>query len=105
MTSVHDSGSSDFLLQPAINLRSHQIAPAQQNGAREVYVPLMQHETQIGFGMTVDEVMRRWPATIRVFLDFKMSCVGCPVAGFHTVADTCREHRTAPEDFLSALRA
>ena len=60
---------------------------------------------QIGFGMTVDEVMRRWPATIRVFLDFRMSCVGCPIAGFHTVEDACREHGAAPEDFLSALRA
>jgi hybrid cluster-associated redox disulfide protein len=60
---------------------------------------------QIGFGMTVDEVMRRWPATIRIFLDFQMSCVGCPIAGFHTVEDACREHGTAPGDFLSALRA
>jgi hybrid cluster-associated redox disulfide protein len=64
----------------------------------------MQGETQIVFGMTVNEVMRRWPATIRIFLDFRMSCVGCPIAGFHTVADTCREHAVALEDFLSGLR-
>ena len=61
--------------------------------------------SQIGFEMTVDEVMRRWPATIRVFLDFRMNCVGCPIAGFHTVEDACREHGAAPRDFLSALRA
>ena len=61
--------------------------------------------SQIGFDMTVDEVMRRWPATIRVFLDFRMNCVGCPIAGFHTVEDACREHGAAPGDFLSALRA
>jgi hybrid cluster-associated redox disulfide protein len=64
----------------------------------------MLSETQIVFGMTVDEVMRRWPATVRVFLDFRMGCVGCPIAGFHTVADTCREHGASPEGFLSALR-
>src|SRR4029079_3268030 len=65
----------------------------------------MQDETQVGLGMTVDEVMRQWPATIRIFLDFRMSCVGCPIAGFHTVEDACREHGAAPESFLSALRA
>ena len=61
--------------------------------------------SQIGFDMTVDEVMRRWPATIRIFLDFRMSCVGCPIAEFHTVEDACREHGAVPGDFLSALRA
>lgn len=62
-------------------------------------------EPPINFDMTVDEVMRLWPATIRVFLDFRTNCVGCPFARFHTVLDACREHRAVPEDFLSALRA
>ena len=53
----------------------------------------------------VDDVMSRWPATIRVFLDFRMSCVGCPIAGFHSVEDACREHGIDREDFLAALRA
>lgn len=48
----------------------------------------------------VDEVMRSHPTTIRVFLDFKMSCVGCPIACFHTVNDACVEHG----EFLRALR-
>jgi hybrid cluster-associated redox disulfide protein len=54
--------------------------------------------------MTVDEVMRRWPATIRVFLDFNMGCVGCPIAAFHSVDDACREHKADP-GFLQALCA
>ena len=61
--------------------------------------------SQIGFEMALDEVMRRWPATIRVFLDFRMNCIGCPIGGFHTVEDACCEHGAAPQDFLSALRA
>lgn len=66
----------------------------------------MQDESsQIGFEMTVDEVMRRWPATIRAFLDFRMNCVGCPIAGFHTVEDACREHGCVPGDFMSAILA
>ncbi|MFO1151566.1 MAG: DUF1858 domain-containing protein [Alsobacter sp.] len=53
----------------------------------------------------VDDVMRRWPATIRVFLDTKFHCVGCPIGCFHTVADACREHDAALPPFLDALNA
>ena len=58
----------------------------------------------IDFDMVVDEVMRRWPATIRVFLTFRMACPGCPIAGFHTVADTCREHHADPAKFLAEIQ-
>jgi hybrid cluster-associated redox disulfide protein len=53
----------------------------------------------------VDDVMRRWPVTIRVFLNHKMRCVGCPIACFHTVEDACREHDVDRTRFLSDLRA
>lgn len=52
----------------------------------------------------VDDVMRRWPATIRVFLDYRMKCVGCPIACFHTVEDACREHQVDLRAFLADLR-
>ena len=42
--------------------------------------------------MTVDQVMKRWPASIRVFMDFRMGCVGCPIATFHSVDEASREH-------------
>jgi hybrid cluster-associated redox disulfide protein len=51
----------------------------------------------------VDDVMTEWPATIRVFLKFKMLCVGCPIGVFHTVADACLEHGVALEPFLAEL--
>jgi hybrid cluster-associated redox disulfide protein len=54
--------------------------------------------------MLVDDVMQRWPATIRVFLDTRMRCVGCPVACFHTVDDAAREHGIDREALLRALR-
>jgi hybrid cluster-associated redox disulfide protein len=53
--------------------------------------------------LLVEDVMSRWPATIRVFLDFKLGCVGCPIAGFHDVDDACREHGIDRDAFLSAL--
>jgi hybrid cluster-associated redox disulfide protein len=59
----------------------------------------------IAVGALVDDVMRDYPATIRVFLDFRIKCIGCPVARFHTVDDACREHGIECETFLRALQA
>ena len=53
----------------------------------------------------VDDVMRRWPATIRAFLDHRMRCVGCPIACFHSVEDACREHGVDGQRFLADLNA
>ena len=54
--------------------------------------------------LLVDDVMTCWPATIRVFLDFKLSCVGCPIASFHSIDDACREHGNDQASFMAALR-
>jgi hybrid cluster-associated redox disulfide protein len=58
-----------------------------------------------GFDDIVGEVMDARPATIRVFLDFRMGCVGCPIATFHSVDDACKEHGVDRDEFLAALRA
>lgn len=55
--------------------------------------------------MTMDEIMRLWPATIRVALDHGLLCVGCPIAGFHTVADAAREHGIDAAGLRADLRA
>jgi hybrid cluster-associated redox disulfide protein len=52
----------------------------------------------------VDDVMRRSPATIHVFLNHAMHCVGCPIGCFHTVEDACREHAVDLAEFLADLR-
>jgi hybrid cluster-associated redox disulfide protein len=59
----------------------------------------------IELDLLVDDVMRRWPVTIRVFLAYRMGCVGCPIACFHTVSDACAEHRIDERAFLADLRA
>jgi hybrid cluster-associated redox disulfide protein len=51
----------------------------------------------------VDDVMTRSPRTIRIFLEFRMHCVGCPIACFHTVGDACREHGVDHDAFMQAL--
>jgi hybrid cluster-associated redox disulfide protein len=59
--------------------------------------------------MTVDEIMRRWPSTIRVVIRNGMLCIGCPIGIFHTVADACEAHRIDEESFsrelLKAMRS
>ena len=53
----------------------------------------------------VDDIIRETPATIRVFLDHRMRCVGCPIACFHSVDDACREHGVDRRRFLADLNA
>jgi len=60
---------------------------------------------RIGFDDSVDDVMSGTPETIRVFLQFGMRCVGCPIACFHTVDDACREHGVDRDAFFKALCA
>ena len=59
--------------------------------------------------MTVDEIMRRWPATIRVMMRHRMLCIGCPIGIFHTVSDACEAHRldegAFSRELLEAMRA
>jgi hybrid cluster-associated redox disulfide protein len=53
----------------------------------------------------VDEVMRRWPATVGVFMRWRMKCVGCPFGVFHSVEHACEEHAQDLARFLAALEA
>jgi hybrid cluster-associated redox disulfide protein len=63
-------------------------------------------ETLITLDTAVEEVMRRAPATIGVFLRLRLHlCVGCPVGKLHSVADAARHHGLAPEALLADLRA
>lgn len=62
------------------------------------------HTPHIDIDWMVDDVMRRWPATIRVFLDHRMGCVGCPIASFHAVGEAAREHHLDPDALLLELR-
>ncbi|MGO9360942.1 MAG: DUF1858 domain-containing protein [Xanthobacteraceae bacterium] len=60
---------------------------------------------EIDAATTVDDVMRRRPSTIGVFLRLRLHCIGCPVGPFHTVSDAAREHGIDEQQLLAALRA
>nr|WP_091586342.1 DUF1858 domain-containing protein [Mesorhizobium qingshengii] len=65
----------------------------------------MKQASSINPDMVVDEIMRRWPATVAVLLRYRMLCVGCPIGTFHTVAEACREHQIEEGDFLLELES
>lgn len=51
------------------------------------------------------ELFRRWPSVAPVFWRHGTACVGCPIAPFHTLADTCAEYRLDEAAFRRELRA
>ena len=53
--------------------------------------------------LSVDRVMSTWPAAIPVFLRWRLHCIGCPAAHFHTVEDACDAHGADLQAFLADL--
>jgi hybrid cluster-associated redox disulfide protein len=53
--------------------------------------------------LTVSEIMRRWPATMRLFIEHRLLCVGCPIAPFHTIADVAREHQVDDDELVEMI--
>jgi hybrid cluster-associated redox disulfide protein len=51
----------------------------------------------------VQEIVEEYPQTILVFARHGLSCAGCYIAPFHTVADSAREHHLCIEPLLGDL--
>ena len=51
--------------------------------------------------LSLAEIMSGWPSTIRLFLDKRMHCVGCPIAPFHTLVDAAEEHGLLPAELVA----
>lgn len=55
--------------------------------------------------LPVDDVMRRWPRTIGVFIAHRIGCVGCPIGPWHSVSDAARAHGIEPTTLAQKLLA
>lgn len=53
--------------------------------------------------IAVADIMYRWPKTIRLFMNRRMNCIGCPMAPFHTPDIACEEHGIPLNEFLVDL--
>jgi hybrid cluster-associated redox disulfide protein len=55
-------------------------------------------------GLTVAEVLARWPQTIPIFIRHRMACVGCAMAPFETLAEVAVIYKLDLDCFLNELR-
>jgi hybrid cluster-associated redox disulfide protein len=70
---------------------------------KKVKEPLMAHQ-QLEAGLTVAEVLDRWPQTIPVFIRHRMACVGCTIAPFETLSEVADIYQLEPDEFLQELQ-
>ena len=54
--------------------------------------------------LSLADLFRLWPEVAPVFWRHGTACVGCPIAPFHTVRDTCTEYRLDEAAFRAELR-
>ena len=53
--------------------------------------------------MNVNEVVTKYPQTIKVFFSRGMQCTGCYIGGFHSISDSARECGVELESLLDDL--
>jgi hybrid cluster-associated redox disulfide protein len=53
--------------------------------------------------LTISAILARWPEVIPVFLNHKMSCVGCTLADFMTLEDALEIYKLEKESFIEQL--
>ncbi len=59
---------------------------------------------QITEDTCVDDLITDLPETAQVFVRHRMSCVGCDIARFESVADVCRVYRQPIDELLEEIR-
>lgn len=53
--------------------------------------------------MPMNEILSQWPETIPVFLEHKMSCIGCYMSSFDTLEDALTVHNLPVNVMVKAL--
>ena len=61
------------------------------------------NQDSISTHLTISAILERWPEVIPVFLDHKMSCVGCSLADFMTLEDALEIYKLDKEPFIEQL--
>lgn len=55
--------------------------------------------------MRINEVVAKYPQTIKVFFRHGMQCIGCYICSFHTIAESAKQYGIKLESLLSDLNA
>lgn len=54
--------------------------------------------------LSLNDIMRRWPQTLPVFVELRLHCIGCPIEGFHQLRHSAKEHGVALDVITTAIR-
>jgi hybrid cluster-associated redox disulfide protein len=54
-------------------------------------------------GMKLDHLLSRWPAAAQVLIAYRMACIGCDFARFHTTNQALEVYDLKPGPFLQDL--
>jgi len=63
----------------------------------------MEKTKKITEEMTIGEVIKKYPRTVFVFIDYGLHCVGCPMAAPETIKEAAKLHRIDLKKFLRDL--
>jgi len=53
--------------------------------------------------MNINEVVAKYPQTIKVFFRHGMQCTGCYICGFHSIAESAKQYGVKLEPLLNDL--
>ena len=53
--------------------------------------------------MTVEEIVRRYPPTLHVLLEYGLKCAACRIGVFHTLGDSAQSYGVDVEELLDVL--
>jgi hybrid cluster-associated redox disulfide protein len=65
--------------------------------------PTSQSPNGINPDFIIADVLSRWPQTISIFIQYHMSCVGCAMAPFETLADAASIYGLPLDGLLAQL--
>ncbi len=63
----------------------------------------MEKKMKITKEMTISEIIKKYPKTVFVFIDYGLRCVACPMALPETIEEAAKFHRIDLKKFLKDL--
>ncbi len=55
-------------------------------------------------GMSVKELFNSEPMLVKMFMELKLNCIGCPMDGFHTLEDVAKENNLDLDDLIGKIQ-
>ena len=63
----------------------------------------MRKTTKITKEMTIGQVIKKYPKSVFVFIDYGLHCLNCPIAQSETIEEAVKLHRLDFKKFLEDL--